>query len=65
MNAGRRGPGNVFVSGGNMTNPAGHLYRKILVVAEDADLGAALGKHIEAHGCLVAGPFKRSAPALE
>ena len=48
-----------------MTNPAGHLYRKILVVAEDADLGAALGKQIEAHGCLVAGPFKRSAPALE
>ena len=48
-----------------MTNPAGHHYRKILVVAEDADLGAALGKQIEAHGCLVAGPFTRTAPALE
>ena len=43
----------------------GHLYRKVLVVAEDTELGAALGKQIEAQGCLVAGPFSGSGPALE
>lgn len=48
-----------------MAVSTGHLYRKVLVVAQDADLGAALGKQIEAHGCLVAGPFGRSGPALE
>lgn len=42
-----------------------HLYRKVLVIAQDADLGAALGREIEAQGCLVAGPFSRSGPALE
>jgi hypothetical protein len=47
-----------------MTSPTG-LYRKVLVVADDADLGAALGSHIEAHGCLVAGPFSGSGPALD
>jgi hypothetical protein len=48
-----------------MADATAHLYRKFLVIAEDSDLGAALGKQIEAHGCLVAGPFRRSGPALE
>jgi hypothetical protein len=48
-----------------MADATAHLYRKVLVIAEDDDLGAALAKHIEAQGCLVAGPFRRTGPALE
>ena len=48
-----------------MAVSSGHLYRKILLISEDPEVGTELSSAIEAEGCLVAGPFPRSEPALE
>jgi hypothetical protein len=48
-----------------MAVSSGYLYRKILLISRDPELGAELTKAIEGEGCLVAGPFPYSELALE
>jgi hypothetical protein len=41
-----------------------HLYRTVLRVTRDRELGEALRRELEGEGCFVAGPFERRAQVL-